>query len=319
MLSVHGYIDPSPILGKTDTGGQVTYVIELSKALARTGCKVDIYTRQFQNKKTISHIAHNVRIIRIPCGGKKFIPKEKLLPYLDTFVKNMDKYIKKHDLKYDIYHSHYWDAGYVAMKFTELINYFFVHTFHSLGAWKKEHMGGDPKVMEKLYRFKERIKHEKIIYKKARALVMTSSEMVKNSKEFYNYRSKNYVIMPAGVNTNVFRPLKKGKKERKIDVPQNYIFWVGRFDTNKGLTYLLKAFSEVITKAKDLFLIIGGGSKNPKSKEKKLRKELIKLIEKKHIKSRVFFTKHIPDKLMAPYYRKAKFFGLPSKFEHLLL
>ena len=42
MLSTHGYVDPKPILGKTDTGGQVTYVLELSKALAKKGIKADL-------------------------------------------------------------------------------------------------------------------------------------------------------------------------------------------------------------------------------------------------------------------------------------
>jgi len=31
----------------------------------------------------------------------------------------MLRFMKKKDLQYDIYHSHYWDAGYVAMKLTE--------------------------------------------------------------------------------------------------------------------------------------------------------------------------------------------------------
>jgi len=315
MLSVHGYVDPHPILGKTDTGGQVTYVLELSKAMAKKGMKVDIYTRQFQGKKTISHVTSNVRIIRIPCGGKKFIRKEDIFPHLDTFVNNMERFMKKEDLKYDIFHSHYWDAGYVAMKLTERLNHFFVHTFHSLGAWKKEQMGGNPREMEKLYNFKLRIKLEKLIFKKARALVMTSPAMVKTSEDFYGYINKNYVILPAGVNTSIFRPLKNGEKEKKIDVPQNYIFWVGRFATNKGLDYLLRAFAEVVKKAKDLFLIIGGGSTSPNLEEKQLREELHRIIEKTHIENRVFFTRHIPDKFMPTYYRKARFFVLPSKFE----
>ncbi|MFH1836569.1 MAG: glycosyltransferase [Candidatus Omnitrophota bacterium] len=315
MLTIHGYVDPDPVLGKTDTGGQVSYVLEFSKALAKMGVKVDIYTRQFQNKKTVSRVAKGVRIIRIPCGGKKFIPKEKLLPYLDTLARNMERFIKKNGLEYDIFHSHYWDAGYVAMKLTEPLGSFFVHTFHSLGAWKRDHMGGDPKEMEHLYRFKERIRCEKIIYKKTKALVMTSSEMVKNSKELYGYTGKNHIVLPAGVNTSIYRPLKRGEKERSIDVPQNYIFWVGRLDTNKGLPYLLKAFAEIVTKAKDLFLVIGGGSKNPKPKEKKLIRELKNIVKKREIKSRVFFTHHIPNKLLQSYYRKAKFFVLPSRFE----
>ncbi len=44
MLSTHGYFDPVPTLGRTDTGGQVVYVLELAKALGRLGIKVDIYT-----------------------------------------------------------------------------------------------------------------------------------------------------------------------------------------------------------------------------------------------------------------------------------
>lgn len=315
MLSVHGYVDGEPTLGKTDTGGQVTYVLELSKALAKQGKKVDIYTRQFAGKKHIEKVSRNVRIIRIPCGGKYFIQKEKLFPYLPTYIRNMKKFIKKEKLTYEIIHSHYWDAGYVAMKLAESAGYFFVHTFHSLGAWKRELMGGSAKEMEKLYRFKERIKCEKEIFKNVKALVMTSREMIKISKKFYNHSGKNDIVLPAGVNTKIFRPLKKHEKERKIDVPQNYIFWVGRFDTNKGLLSLLRGFQKTIPKAKDLFLVIGGGSKHPKPKEKRLKKELQKFINETQIKSRVFFTHHIKDELMPTYYRRANFFVLPSKFE----
>lgn len=315
MLSVHGYVDPEPTLGKTDTGGQVTYVLELSKAMAKQGKKVDIYTRKFAGKKQVENVCRNVRIIRIPCGGKNFIPKEKLFPYLNTYVKNMKEFMRKEKLNYDIIHSHYWDAGYVAMKLAESAGYFFVHTFHSLGAWKKELMGGAAKDMEKLYCFKQRIKCEKEIFKKVRALVMTSREMIKISRKFYNYTGENNIVLPAGVNINIFRPLKKHEKERKIDVPQNYIFWVGRFDTNKGLLCLLRGFYKTITTAKDLFLVIGGGSTHPKPKEKRLKKELQKFIDENQIKNRVFFTRHIKDELMASYYRKAKFFVLPSKFE----
>ncbi|MGB2599272.1 MAG: glycosyltransferase [Candidatus Omnitrophota bacterium] len=315
MLTIHGYVDPKPVLGKTDTGGQVTYVLELSKALAKLGVKVDIYTRRFQKKKTVENVSKNVRIIRIPCGGEKFIAKERLLPYLDTFVRNMEYFIKKEGLKYDVFHSHYWDAGYVAMKLTERLDYFFIHTFHSLGAWKKEQMGGNPKKMEKLYNFKKRIKWEKVIFKKAKAFTMTSTDMIRRSRKFYKYKKGNYTVLPAGVNTDFFRLLKKGEKEKHIDVPQNYIFWVGRFASNKGLDHMLNAFAGTVTKVKDIFLVIGGGSKVPKLEEKKIKRDLWKIINRTHIKNRVFFTGYIKDKLMPSYYRRAKFFVLPSRFE----
>jgi mannosylfructose-phosphate synthase len=289
--------------------------MELSRALAKAGVKVDIYTRRFQRKKTVENVCKNVRIIRIPCGSSKFIPKESLFPYLNTFVRNMEYFIKKEGLKYDIFHSHYWDAGYVAMKLAEKLDYFFIHTFHSLGAWKKEQMGGNPKKMEKLYKFKNRIKWERIIFKKAKSLTMTSTDMIRRSKKFYNYQKKNYTVLPAGVNTDFYRPLKRGEKEKRIDVPQNYIFWVGRFASNKGLDYLLKSFAETVKKVKDIFLVIGGGSKVPKLEEKKIKRDLAKRINRTHIKNRVFLAGYIKNGLISAYYRRAKFFVLPSRFE----
>ena len=38
MISTHGYVSATPEFGKPDTGGQVVFVLELSKCLARMGC-----------------------------------------------------------------------------------------------------------------------------------------------------------------------------------------------------------------------------------------------------------------------------------------
>ena len=50
MISTHGYVAAEPQFGKPDTGGQVVYVLELSKCLARMGHQVDILTRQFEGQ-----------------------------------------------------------------------------------------------------------------------------------------------------------------------------------------------------------------------------------------------------------------------------
>ena len=48
MISTHGYVAAVPPLGAADTGGQVVYVLELSKKLALLGYQVDIWTRRFE-------------------------------------------------------------------------------------------------------------------------------------------------------------------------------------------------------------------------------------------------------------------------------
>ena len=70
-LSVHGYFDPVPILGQTDTGGQVTYVLELAKHLGRMGIQVDIFTRQFEGRERIAPVNDSVRVVRLLYTGRR--------------------------------------------------------------------------------------------------------------------------------------------------------------------------------------------------------------------------------------------------------
>ncbi|MCP4601347.1 MAG: glycosyltransferase family 1 protein, partial [Proteobacteria bacterium] len=147
MLSTHGYFDPIPQLGRTDTGGQVTYVIELAKALTTMGKKVDIYTRWFdQSKPQIDPVPDcpDVRVIRIPAGSWEFLPKEFIYDVLPELAKNMVNFIQDNNLDYDLYHGHYVDAGIVTLDVAKTMNKPAFFTAHSLGAWKKDQMGGDP-------------------------------------------------------------------------------------------------------------------------------------------------------------------------------
>ena len=50
MISIHGYVAAKPPLGAADTGGQIVYVLELSKKLAALGYQVDIWTRLFASQ-----------------------------------------------------------------------------------------------------------------------------------------------------------------------------------------------------------------------------------------------------------------------------
>jgi mannosylfructose-phosphate synthase len=314
MLSTHGYFDPEPILGATDTGGQVTYVLELSKHLAQLGCKVDIYTRRFADRSEVDPVNEEVRVIRIPSGPNEFIRKEDLFPHLDELADNMLAFMDKNGLRYEVYHSHYWDAGYVSMRLTEKLGTHYFYTAHSLGAWKKEQMGGDPEEMEKLFKFSERIHWENIIFRKARAQTVTTIDGKQNYKRLYGFESPSLVIIPPGVDTKRFRPLLPGERDRTLDVPGRYIFALSRIDSNKGHDSLIRAF-EGVARQCEAVLLIGGGSKNPKQHEMDVKARLEKLVAELDLGDRVKFTGYIPDDDLATYYRKAAVFVLPSKYE----
>jgi mannosylfructose-phosphate synthase len=314
MLSVHGYFDPIPILGATDTGGQVTYVLELSKHLAELDIAVDIYTRRFSDRSEVEPVSKNVRVVRIPCGGDDFIRKEELFPHLDEFVENMSSYMDQNDLRYDLIHSHYWDAGYIGMKMAERLQVPSIYTAHSLGAWKKEQMGGDPEEMEREFNFTERIKWEHVIFDNATAQTVTTLDGQETYKRLYDFESENMVIIPPGVDTKRFRPLRSGEEDKALDVPGRFVFALSRIDSNKGLDFLIRAFERIKSET-DAHLVIGGGSKNPKPHEVQVKNELLDIVRAFDLRDRVTFTGYVPDELLDPYYRQCEVFVLPSKYE----
>jgi mannosylfructose-phosphate synthase len=314
MLSVHGYFDPEPVLGATDTGGQVTYVLELSKHLADLGVEVDIYTRRFGGRTEVEPVRDGVRVIRVPCGSDDFIRKEDLFPHLDEMTDNMLGYIERGSLDYQLLHSHYWDAGYVAMNLSQRLGVPFIHTAHSLGAWKKEQMGGNPEEMERVFKFEERVHWENRIFRSAVAQTVTTVDGQDTYKRLYDFESPDLVVIPPGVDTKRFRPLAGGEDDDPIDVPANYIFALSRIDSNKGLDYLIRAMA-VVKEQSDAQLVIGGGSKNPKAHEVEVKKQLTDLVGTLDLAERVTFTGYIPDDPLDSYYRKTRVFVLPSKYE----
>jgi len=314
-LSVHGYFDPEPILGCTDTGGQVTYVLELARHLGRLGVDVDIFTRQFEGRERIAPVDDHVRVVRLPCGPDEFIRKEDIFPHWDEYVDNMLAFLEENDLEYQVYHGHYWDAGYVSMKVAEALGRPFFYTAHSLGAWKKEQMGGDPQEMERLWKFEERIHWENIIFRKAVAHTVTTEDGKDIYKRLYGFETKHMDVIPPGVDVERFRPLAEGEEDMDLVAPERYVFALSRIDSNKGHAELLRAFSYVREVLPDVHLVIGGGSKNPKQHEIDVMDGFLDVVNELELNDQVIFTGYISDEELAPYYRHAELFVLPSKYE----
>jgi mannosylfructose-phosphate synthase len=168
MVSTHGYVANNPPLGAADTGGQVVYVLELSKKLAQLGYEVDIWTRRFEGQEEIDVVNDSVRIIRMPCGGPNFITKEYLYEKLPEWGENALRFIKKNKLNYQFINSHYWDAGLAGQHLGEVLGVPHIHTPHSLGIWKQRQMESDfpdsKEEFEKKYNFKKRTHHERLLY-----------------------------------------------------------------------------------------------------------------------------------------------------------
>lgn len=318
MLSTHGYFDPIPLLGETDTGGQVLYVLELAKALARKGVKVDIYTRWFDhNRHQINPLKDcpDVRVIRIPAGPWEFVIKEEIYKLLPELTENLVSFIKENKLDYDLFHGHYVDAGIVTIEIEKIFGKPAFFTAHSLGAWKRERMDGDSREMEMQYHFNHRISEEKRIFKTLLGHTVTSLLQLEKLRELYEYQGDNVEIIPPGVNIHKFKPLPACDPPRKTELPENYIFCLSRVDSNKGYDLLLNAFARVCQEVDDIYLVTGGGSAHPQPREQEVLDMMHRIMKEKHIEDRIVFVGHVEEKLMVAYYQNARFFVMPSIFE----
>jgi mannosylfructose-phosphate synthase len=318
MLSTHGYFDPIPLLGETDTGGQVLYVLELSKALARKGIRVDIFTRWFDHSRLQINPLKDcpeVRVIRIPAGPWEFVIKEEIYELLPELTENLSSFIKKNNLDYDLFHGHYVDAGIITIEMEEIFRRPAFFTAHSLGAWKRERMDGEPGEMELQYHFNHRISEEKRIYNTLRGHTVTSQLQLEKLRELYDYQGDNVEIIPPGVNIHKFKPLAPCDPPAKTGLPEKYIFCLSRVDSNKGYDLLLNAFARVCEEFDDIYLVTGGGSAHPQPREQEVLDMMHRIMQEKHIENRIVFVGHVEEHLMVSYYQNALFFVMPSIFE----
>jgi len=319
MISTHGYVAAEPELGKPDTGGQVVYVLELSKCLGRMGYRVDILTRQFEDQPHSEQVADRVRVLRFPCGGRDFIPKETLCDQIPEWTNHVRRYVEANELRYAFINSHYWDAGLAGQALANELDLPHLHTPHSIGAWKRDNMDEAPEVLECKYNFRRRIREEKVVYDECDGLVATTAQQRDILMETeYDVSCEKIMVVPPGYDDSRFFPVSKATRwalKRQYRFEHPVVLALGRMAHNKGFDLLIQAMPVVLERIKDAKLVLAVGSTNPTPREHEQIAELKALATELGISDGVVFQDYIPDEVLADYYRAADVFALSSRYE----
>ncbi len=282
LFSIHGLIrGEAPELGRdADTGGQVKYVLELARYLGEhpAVAQVDLVTRLI-NDKTVSAIysqqieplSAKARIVRIQCGGRRYIRKELLWSHLDEFVDKTLKFIKVDagGRIPDIFHGHYADGGYVARELANIFGVPFLFTGHSMGRHKKNKLMADGLCEEEInrrYHIDYRIGvEEKVIRDAEQVITSTGQEIDKQYALYENFSAGSYNIIPPGIDVDTFHPYynaqldvdsasEASKQARLLLLNELNRFWVSpdkpfilalcRPDQRKNIGGLITAYGE---------------------------------------------------------------------------
>ncbi len=280
MFSIHGLVRlNNPELGRdADTGGQVLYVVELAKhlALREDIRKVDLFTRLISDPKVsddyarpIEEYSDKCRIIRVQCGGRKYIRKELLWPHMDEYIDKTVKFIIRENDFPDILHGHYPDAGYVAMNLANIFGLPFIYTGHSLGLSKKQKLINDgmkESDIKRVYKMGTRIAAEENILKSADLVVAsTNQEKTDQYATYMNSDFPDYKVIPPGIDVDRFYPFyhdrlpEEEKSEMEKYAQANLLKQLDRFlvfpdkplilalsrpDKRKNITGLIQAYGE---------------------------------------------------------------------------
>lgn len=221
MVSIHGLIRGKNVeMGRdADTGGQVRYVLDLALTLSNLDGVdgVDLFTRQIKDKRvskdysqSIEELGPKCRLVRLPCGGGRYIRKERLWPYLDDFVDQLVTFTRKEGKIPNIIHGHYADAGYVAKEAATAFGVPFVFTGHSLGQEKFAYLleqGLSEDAVDKEFRILNRIKVEEECLAVA-DMVVTSTRHERDEQygKYYNAKGARFEIIPPGIELDRFFP-----------------------------------------------------------------------------------------------------------------
>jgi mannosylfructose-phosphate synthase len=322
MISTHGYVAAVPPLGAADTGGQVVYVLELSRKLALLGYDVDIWTRRFEAQPEIERVTDHVRIVRMPCGGPHFIAKEYLCEHLPEWNEHALRFIQGHGLAYTFLNSHYWDAGLAAQHLANVLEVPHVHTPHSLGLWKQRQMESDfpesAAEFERRYNFGRRIVDERQLYADCDILLATTPQQLDLLVRDYDVPAAKVRMVPPGYDDHRFFPVSEASRaaiRQRLGFKGKVILALGRLARNKGYDLLIDAFALVAARHADatLHLAIGGTELN--ASEQRLLADLRARAAASPHADRIQFGSFVADEQLADYYRAADLFVLCSRYE----
>ncbi|CAI9271359.1 unnamed protein product [Lactuca saligna] len=227
LISLHGLVrgDNMELGRDSDTGGQIKYVVELARALAKTPgvYRVDLFTRQVSSPEVDWSYGEPTEmltagtddpdddvgessgayIIRIPFGPRdKYLRKELLWPYIQEFVDgalahvlNMSTVLGEqigggHPIWPYVIHGHYADAGDSAAILSGALNVPMVLTGHSLGRNKLEQLlkqGRQSKEdINSAYRIMRRIEGEELSLDAAELVITSTKQEVDEQWGLYD-------------------------------------------------------------------------------------------------------------------------------------
>ena len=340
MLSVH--TSPLDQPGTGDAGGMNVYVSELSRALARRGARVEVFTRATSSAQpetallegTDAHgtpltlesargvllaasvepgVVPPVLVHHVPAGPFEGLDKNDLPGQLCAMTAGvLRSEAARRPGWYDVVHSHYWLSGQVGWLAADRWEVPLVHTMHTMARVKNASLApGDAAEPN------GRIIGEEQVVAAADALVASTAEEAHDLVGLYDADPALVHVVAPGVDLDLFAPAGhsgRADARRALGLPQDrdIVLFAGRVQPLKGPDVLVRALGVLAATGRPvpLLVVLGG----PSGRMTAVR-ELNALARTTGIGGDVMMRPPVPRAELAQWYRAADVVAMPSRTE----
>jgi glycosyltransferase involved in cell wall biosynthesis len=260
LISEHA--SPLALAGGIDSGGQNIYVHHVARQLSRLGHTVDVFTRRDRALlPTFAQFDANARVVYVPAGPPKQIPKEQLLPFMEEFGEFLIDFFRGQAMAYDVIHANFFMSGLAALKVKDTLSIPLVTTFHALGRVRRLHQGSADGFAD------DRFVIEDELVRRSDAIIAECPQDVDDLVNLYNADPARIETVPCGFDAQEFFPVERTSARRALGWSNDHftVLQLGRLVPRKGIENVILGVSRLRQRygIHAHLYIVGGNSEAP--------------------------------------------------------
>ncbi|WP_345815165.1 glycosyltransferase family 1 protein [Paraburkholderia sp. PREW-6R] len=259
LISEHA--SPLAAAGGVDSGGQNIYVANVARQLVEMGHQVDVFTRRDRALLPLISEMDGARVIHVPAGPPKQLPKEQLLPFMDEFAAFLIEFFRREEDPYQVMHANFFMSGLAAMKVKAALGVPLVTTFHALGRVRRIHQGADDGFPDARFAIEDELVAQSDI------VVAECPQDEADLVEHYAADSSRIQIVPCGFDADEFRPIERAAAREALGWHKDEftVLQLGRLVQRKGIDNVVRGVGilKQVFRASARLYVVGGNSDAP--------------------------------------------------------
>jgi len=312
LISEHA--SPLALAGSVDSGGQNVYVAQVARQLARAGVQVDVFTRKDHPLlEPEQPWGDGIKIIHVPAGPQRYLPKEELLPYMDEFSACLHRHFARQRQGYDVIHANFFMSALAALPVSQRYGVPLIVTFHALGKVRRRYQQEADKFPDCRFGI------EDTIVRHADCVIAECPQDRRDLMELYGADARRIEIVPCGYDATEMKPQLQATARAALgwDDHTFTLLQLGRMVPRKGVDNVIRALGRLHNSygVEAKLIVVGGNAEDASETATPEIGRLCRIAEQEGIASWVQFTGSRRRNELATYYSASDVFVTTPWYE----